>query len=26
MLGRKNPLVGVIDPASGRIRALLRAD
>ena len=26
MLGRKNPIVGVIDPATGRIRALLRAD
>jgi len=26
MLGRKHPIVGVIDPASGRIRALLSAD
>lgn len=26
MLGRKNPIVGVIDPTTGRIRALLRAD
>ena len=26
MLGRKNPIVGVIDPATGRIRDLLSAD
>jgi len=26
MLGRGNPIVGVIDPATGRIRALLRTD